>query len=100
MCSLLTGCVTDGKAHTTRVSEVETRPRLNVTQMKKDRSTVGRGEARLQVIFADEKTTAAILNFIKRTDIGKKVNQDDKQSRGYSRRENIGIVYLDNPVDP
>lgn len=48
------------------------------------------------MIFADQKATAAILNLIKRTCIGKKVNEDDTQSRELSRRENIGIADLDD----
>ncbi|KHJ35461.1 hypothetical protein EV44_g5318 [Erysiphe necator] len=59
-------------------------------------TSLSQREARLNVIFADQKATAAILNLIKRTCIGKKVNEDDTQSRELSRRENIGIADLDD----
>lgn len=51
-------------------------------------------------MFADQKATAAKLNFVKRIGTGKKVYEAGVESREYFRRAKFGRDDLDGPEDP
>ncbi|POS82121.1 hypothetical protein EPUL_006259, partial [Erysiphe pulchra] len=64
-------------------------------EIRKARSETRWRGAILRDVFADPKATAAILEFLNKTGIGKKHNEDEQERRENDRRENIGITELD-----
>ncbi|RKF61703.1 hypothetical protein OnM2_039087 [Erysiphe neolycopersici] len=67
--------------------------------MKNNGSILYGNRARLKDIFVDTKATAAILQFLNSTDVGKRHNNQDIEQTEYQRRENVGIDRLDQPDD-
>ncbi|KAI0996213.1 hypothetical protein K3495_g11968 [Podosphaera aphanis] len=64
-------------------------------EMRKEGSTICRREARLRDVFADARATAAISKFLNSTDIGKKHNEDEEETKESECQENVGITELD-----
>ncbi|KAI1006107.1 hypothetical protein K3495_g2106 [Podosphaera aphanis] len=63
--------------------------------VRKEGSKIYRREAKLRDMFADAIATAVILKFPNRTDIGKKQNEDEEETKESVRRENAIITELD-----
>ncbi|RKF83265.1 hypothetical protein GcM1_161009, partial [Golovinomyces cichoracearum] len=55
-----------------------------------------RKEAILRDLFVDQKATAAILELLNNTGMGKKHNENKEKRRENDRRENNGITELDD----
>ncbi|POS82703.1 hypothetical protein EPUL_004407, partial [Erysiphe pulchra] len=68
-------------------------------EIRKAESETRRRGAILRDGFADQKATAAILEFLNKTGKGNKHNEDEEERRENDRRENIGITELDEPEE-